>query len=488
MPDRAVRAHAGLVGAATALVVRRRLRTSMTRLALASLVLGTAVLMFVHLVPLMLGVFTRGTVMVAACSRSDSPRWSDPPAARPSPPPRTRPRPPQQPGVLGARRARLRLRGGRRARRPRPLGRRRARRRRPADLSPAERRRLDPGRLDVDIDQFVPLLAHGNYPNNGDVVLLSTVLPWHNDFLVRLPITFFLATTAVAVFAVARELRAPHAASVLAAAVVVSLPVVGIATIPRALPDSLMWTMFACGVLFLLRHARSARRSDLVLAGVALGIAAGTKWYGVSSVAVVGVVWVARGSLARRGATAAARPSLRDGVAARRPVAARHPALARAQPRPLRQPGLPAQGGAVRDHDLRRAARRHPRPGRLRDRRLRGRRGRPAPARRRDRRGPRRRADPLRRWRWPSRSARPAPRARPTPRAVLVATAVALGAGLHRHARHRARAARRPLARARQHALRRAGAAHRRAGRRLARRASARLAGLRSRRCSPPPR
>ena len=63
------------------------------------------------------------------------------------------------------------------------------------------------------IDQFVPLLAHGNYPNNGDVVLLSTVLPWHNDFLVRLPITFFLVTTAIAVFAVARELRAPHAAS-----------------------------------------------------------------------------------------------------------------------------------------------------------------------------------------------------------------------------------------------------------------------------------
>ena len=107
------------------------------------------------------------------------------------------------------------------------------------------------------IDQFVPLLAHGNYPNNGDVVLLSTVLPWHNDFLVRLPITFYLVTTAIAVFAVARELRAPLAASVLAGAVVVSLPVVGIATIPRALPDSLMWTTFACGVLFLLRHART---------------------------------------------------------------------------------------------------------------------------------------------------------------------------------------------------------------------------------------
>ena len=107
------------------------------------------------------------------------------------------------------------------------------------------------------IDQFVPLLAHGNYPNNGDVVMLSTVLPWHNDFLVRAPICFFLVVTAVAIFAIARELRAPAAASVLAAAAVVSLPIVGLATIPRALPDSLLWATYACGTLFLLRHART---------------------------------------------------------------------------------------------------------------------------------------------------------------------------------------------------------------------------------------
>ncbi|MDX6677815.1 MAG: hypothetical protein QOE31_1867, partial [Solirubrobacteraceae bacterium] len=141
------------------------------------------------------------------------------------------------------------------------------------------------------IDQFVPLLAHGNYPTNGDVVMLSTVLPWHNDFLVRAPIVFFLAVTAVAVVAVARELRAPAAASVLAAAAIVSVPIVGIATIPRALPDSLLWAMFACGVLFLLRHARSGRRSDLMLAAAALAVAFGTKWYGISSVAVLVAIW-----------------------------------------------------------------------------------------------------------------------------------------------------------------------------------------------------
>src|SRR5687768_18537710 len=56
-----------LVAAATALVVRRRLRhLDRLELALASLVVGTAVLIAVHLVPLMLGILTRGTVIAAA--------------------------------------------------------------------------------------------------------------------------------------------------------------------------------------------------------------------------------------------------------------------------------------------------------------------------------------------------------------------------------------------------------------------------------------
>ena len=164
------------------------------------------------------------------------------------------------------------------------------------------------------IDQIVPLLAQGYYPNNGDVVLLSAVLPWHNDFFARVPMAFYVAVTAVAVFAVARELRASHAGSLLAAAAVVSLPVVGVVTIPRALPDALLFATFACGVLFLLRHARSGRRSDLVLAGVALGIAAGTKWYGVSSVAVVVAIWLAARLLAARRTSARSAPALRDGA------------------------------------------------------------------------------------------------------------------------------------------------------------------------------
>src|SRR6185295_18460461 len=74
-------------------------------------------------------------------------------------------------------------------------------------------------------------------------------------------------------------------------AAVVSLPIVGLATVPRALPDSLLWATYACGTVFLLRHARTSRTSDLLVAATALAIAFGTKWYGISSVGMLVVVW-----------------------------------------------------------------------------------------------------------------------------------------------------------------------------------------------------
>ncbi len=56
-----------LVGAATTLIVRRRLmHLDRLELALASIVVGSGVLIAVHLVPLMLGILTRGTVIAAA--------------------------------------------------------------------------------------------------------------------------------------------------------------------------------------------------------------------------------------------------------------------------------------------------------------------------------------------------------------------------------------------------------------------------------------
>ncbi len=309
------------VVAATALVVRRRLRhLDPLETGLACVVIGTAILIAVHLLPLMLGVLSRAGVIAAAALAVGLAALVRPTSEAVAPVDRRAREPAPASSrfswalaalaggfTAAAAFAHLARWGGDEVIGDDPT----------SFHLPGVGRWIQEGTL-WQIDQFVPLLAQGNYPNNGDVVLLSTILPWHNDFLVRLPVVLFLVTTAVATFAVARELRASHAASVLAGAAIVSLPVVGYVTIPRALPDPIMWTTFACAILFLLRHARTGRRSDLVLAGVGLGIAAGTKWYGVSSVPVVVAIWVAARALAARRAGRSRRlldaAVLRDGA------------------------------------------------------------------------------------------------------------------------------------------------------------------------------
>lgn len=150
------------------------------------------------------------------------------------------------------------------------------------------------------VDQFTPLLANGNYPHNGDVVFLAVVMPWENDAFVRFVGTPFVFVAGLAVYAIARELGAPRATSVLAGAVFASLPALSFAAHEGAKTDPIMLATFGAGALFLLRHFRTGRRSDLVLAGLGLGIAFGTKWYGVTSVAGVLAVWAGAWLLDRR--------------------------------------------------------------------------------------------------------------------------------------------------------------------------------------------
>jgi len=126
------------VGAATALVVRRRLShlDALERL-LASATIASGILIAVHLVPLMLGLLARGSVLAAAALAA---------LVRPS-------TPIAADGASSCRRAagrngrwprRARAAPPARARRPRALGRRRDLRRRLADVPPPERRSLDP--------------------------------------------------------------------------------------------------------------------------------------------------------------------------------------------------------------------------------------------------------------------------------------------------------------------------------------------------------
>lgn len=149
-------------------------------------------------------------------------------------------------------------------------------------------------------NEFTPHIPTGTYPNTGDLVLMSGVLPWHNDAFVRLVNYPLLALVGLATYALARELRAPRASAALLAAMTVATRAVLAPAVQDVKPDTFMLATFGVGLVFLVRQWRSGRQSDLVLAGIGFGLAFGSRWYGISSVVVVLVVWVAVAVLARR--------------------------------------------------------------------------------------------------------------------------------------------------------------------------------------------
>jgi hypothetical protein len=151
------------------------------------------------------------------------------------------------------------------------------------------------------VDQFIPYLWQGNYPQSGDVMLLAAVLPWHSDFAARYVDLPFVALTAAAVYAIARELGAPRTSALVFSACLPALPIVALSAYQGAMPDAVMYATFAGGSLFLLRFARTRRRAELVLAGLGLGICFGVKWYSLTSVAAVLIVWLAAELARRRG-------------------------------------------------------------------------------------------------------------------------------------------------------------------------------------------
>ena len=150
------------------------------------------------------------------------------------------------------------------------------------------------------IDQFLPGQAQGYYPTNGNVVELAALLPWHSEFAIRLVNLPFYALTGLALYATGRELAAPRTSAVVAAAGAIAVPAVTSYIVDSPTPDAVMYATFATGIFFLVRHARSGARVDLLLAGLGLGLAFGSRWYGVTSVAVVVVVWLAAQTVARR--------------------------------------------------------------------------------------------------------------------------------------------------------------------------------------------
>ena len=108
----------------------------------------------------------------------------------------------------------------------------------------------------------------------------------------------FFALTGVAVYALALELGASRAtATTFAALALVVFPLSHFAL--EGIPDDIADSMLLVGIVFLIRHARTRRSGELVLGGLALGLALGTKWFGLTACAVIVVVWAAARLTAR---------------------------------------------------------------------------------------------------------------------------------------------------------------------------------------------
>lgn len=299
----------GLVAAATAVLLRGRLAalTGSARAA-GSVVVFTAALIAAHVLPLALGVLARGSVVLAAAALLAAALALPAGPAAIAPPPATGPAVPRSAyaiaGVaVAAVAAAWIVTLDRDATHP-VLA---------LDAStfhlPNVARWIQHGTL-WRVDQFIPGLAQGNYPQNGDVATLAAILPWRDAFGARLLTGAYYALTGVCVYALAREAGGRAPSALLAAALVLAIPIVAIAALHNAMPDPVMYATFAAGLTFLLRHARAGAPADLVLAGVGLGLAFGTKWYAVSAVAAVIGVWAPGRLLGRERLTVVLRQAL----------------------------------------------------------------------------------------------------------------------------------------------------------------------------------
>jgi hypothetical protein len=143
-----------------------------------------------------------------------------------------------------------------------------------------------------ELTAYAAYLNHATYPQSGSMMLLAVTLPWSSTFATSYAGAPFLAATAVAVYALAREVGAPRSSSALAGTAVASLPAVATPALLHVMVDAPMLAWFATGALFLLRSARNGDEGELLLAGCALGLSFGTKWYGVTYVPVLCVAWL----------------------------------------------------------------------------------------------------------------------------------------------------------------------------------------------------
>lgn len=292
-------AGAGALVVAWACVSRRLAHLDRLERAVAGGLVFVAAILAIHLVPLALGVLSRPAVAVAAVLAAAGAlaiprgraveRAARPPAARDG-------RAARVLAWLVGGIAFVTVAAAVRAELPLLIG--------GLDMNtfhlPSAARWIETGSL-WQTDVFVPRQAYGYYPNSGELLYVWAMLPFDNDFLIRWVIAPLLALLALAAYAVVRELGGSPALGALAATALVCVPIVGLATVSHGMPDVLLYAAMTSGLLFLLRHRRTGLRSDLVLAGLGLGIGFGTKWYGVSTAAIAIAVWAGARLVGDRG-------------------------------------------------------------------------------------------------------------------------------------------------------------------------------------------
>lgn len=149
------------------------------------------------------------------------------------------------------------------------------------------------------VEQFLPGFATAQYPANGEFLLAAFVIPWHDLAFVRLVAAAFFPLTALATYALGVELGATRAASVTLATAASALPAFTLLALD-GLPDGISLCLFVSALLFGARYLRTRRRAELALAGLALGVSFGTKWYGLTAGAVVVVIWLLAEARTRR--------------------------------------------------------------------------------------------------------------------------------------------------------------------------------------------
>ncbi len=137
------------------------------------------------------------------------------------------------------------------------------------------------------LDQFFPDYSNATYPSHGNVLLLAVTLPFHATFLARLVAVPFAVGTCAAVYACARELGAGRTWALLAAAVLAAAPVFARTSLVGANTDPEFLFFVSAAVLILVR----GREEERWIAAVAVGLALGTKWYALTVLPPLAVIW-----------------------------------------------------------------------------------------------------------------------------------------------------------------------------------------------------